>query len=52
MVSKEKSMKIIDEKITDILQNWEYLSEFIIDDKNPRGKGSFGVVFESKYKNI
>ena len=31
MVSKEKSMKIIDEKISDILQNCEDLSKFIID---------------------
>ena len=38
-------------KISYILQNCNYLKDFVIDEKNPLGKGSFGVVFKVKRKS-
>jgi len=37
--------------ISDILNNCLYLSKFIIDEKNPLGKGSFGTVFSAEKKS-
>ena len=37
--------------IADILLNCDYLSKFIIDEKNPLGEGSFGTVFSVQKKS-
>jgi len=37
--------------ISDILHNCQYLSKFKIDEKNPLGQGSFGIVFSVEKKS-
>ena len=48
--SRKEPKKTFDEEISEILQNCEYLSQFIVNEKTPLGKGSFGIVFSIKRK--